>query len=571
MSEADIEIQDCLATGQSFLLDAGAGAGKTYSLVTALRLILGDKQKKQALTANGQSIACITFTNVAKDEILDRIGHDPLVRVSTIHEFLWDAIGEHQPALKTAIIKYNAQLKGTSRRKKDPDELAAALPNMKVSYSDTGTNLLRGRLHHDDLLSVALLMFAQSPMLSKLTSAQYPYLFVDEYQDTSPSVISVVLGYLLPKATKGFQLGLFGDKMQNIYHGGEHAGVGEIPANLAKSLRPIVKEENRRCSKAVIEVLNKVRTDIRQFPSADNAEGEAYYVHPGKSGADGLAKATSFIAKLGWNLSGEHTKELYLTHKLISRKAGYDDLLSVYDARASFFRERMISGEDETIAFFIDKVEPLVAAWRAGDQPKAIAQLQKNDFKLERNADKKAARAALDGLVSMQTTGTIGEVLKHIHSTRLFPILDDLAFRLEGGAAAVPAGDEEAAEREQKDQTFYRALFALPYAQAAAYAAFFLQHTPFATKHGVKGAEFDTVLVVLDDDGANWNIYSFAKYLSDEDKTKNPKRWQRSRNVFYVCCSRAKVNLAVIDLTQRSAGKDANVLKLFGDQRTLFL
>lgn len=570
MSEADVEIQDCLTKGQSFLLDAGAGAGKTYSLVSALRLILGDKTKKQTLTANGQSVACITFTNVAKDEILERIGHDPLVRVSTIHEFLWEAIGEHQSALKKAIIKYNAQLKGTSRRKKDPDELAAALPNVKVNYSDTGTNLLKGRLHHDDLLSVALLMFAENPMLSKLTSAQYPYLFIDEYQDTSPSVISAVLGYLLPQATKGFQLGLFGDKMQNIYHGGEHAGVGEIPAELAKHLRPIVKGENRRCSKAVIEVLNKIRTDIKQFPSADNVDGEAYYIHPGMGGANGLTRAMAYIEELGWDLSTEHSKELYLTHRLISRKAGYDDLLSVYDTRASFFRDRLINGEDETIAFFIDKVEPLIAAWRTGDQPKAIGQLQKNDFRLQSNSDKKAARMALDGLVKAQAIGTIEEVLKHIHATGLFPILDDLVFRLEGSVIAVPEGDEEAAEREQKDQTFYKSLFALPYSQVSAYAAFFLQHTPFATKHGVKGAEFDTVLVVLDDDGANWNIYSFAKYLSDEDKTKNSKRWQRSRNVFYVCCSRAKVNLAVIDLTQRSAGKDSNVLRLFGDKRTLF-
>ena len=570
MSEADAEIQDCLTKGESFLLDAGAGAGKTYSLVNALRHILGDKKKKQVLTANGQFIACITFTNVAKNEILDRIGHDALVRVSTIHEFLWAAIGDHQPSLKKAVIKYNDQLKGTSRKKKDPAELAAALPNVKVTYSDTGSNLLKGRLHHDDLLSVALIMFTDNPMLSKLTSAEYPYLFIDEYQDTSPAVISALLGYMLPKATKGFQIGLFGDKMQNIYHGGEHAGVGEIPTDLAKSLRPIVKGENRRCSKAVIAVLNKIRTDIKQFPSADNVDGDAYYIHPGLTGADGLHKAQSYIEGLGWDLRPEHAKELYLTHRLISRKAGYDELLGVFDARASFFRDRMISGEDETIAFFIDKVEPLIAAWRAGDQPKAITQLQKNDFKLENNADKKSARMALDELVKLQATGSIGDVLKHLHATKLFPLLDDLAFRLGGGVVTTPEGDVEAAEREERDQVFYKALFALPYAQVAAYAAFFLQHTPFATKHGVKGAEFDTVLVILDDDGANWNIYSFAKYLSDEDKTKNLKRWQRSRNVFYVCCSRAKVNLAVIDLTQRSAAKDANVVKLFGDKRTLF-
>ncbi|MDP2377647.1 hypothetical protein [Reyranella sp.] len=86
-----------------------------------------------------------------------------------------------------------------------------------------------------------------------------------------------------------------------------------------------------------------------------------------------------------------------------------------------------------------------------------------------------------------------------------------------------------------------------------------------------RSSDARSAIVVLDDDGANWNIYSFAKYLSDEDKTKNLKRWQRSRSVFYVCCSRSKINLAVVDLTQRSTAKDANVLKLFGDKRTVFL
>ena len=46
--------------------------------------------------------------------------------------------------------------------------------------------------------------------------------------------------------------------------------------------------------------------------------------------------------------------------------------------------------------------------------------------------------------------------------------------------------------------------------------------TPYATKHGVKGDEFDTVLVVLDAAGAAWNFYSFDKYLSGADETAHP-------------------------------------------------
>lgn len=187
MTTADEEIAECLRTGRSFLLDAGAGAGKTYSLVQALRAVL--KERRRPLAANGQTVACITFTNVAKEQILDRIGHDPLVRVSTIHDFLWATVAPHQRALKSAILKFNNSLGPTSTRRKDPAELTAALPELKITYSDTGSNFLKGRLFHDDLLGVALLMFADNPLLCRLTTARHPYLFVDEYQDTSPSVV----------------------------------------------------------------------------------------------------------------------------------------------------------------------------------------------------------------------------------------------------------------------------------------------------------------------------------------------------------------------------------------------
>lgn len=86
-----------------------------------------------------------------------------------------------------------------------------------------------------------------------------------------------------------------------------------------------------------------------------------------------------------------------------------------------------------------------------------------------------------------------------------------------------------------------------------------MTNTPFATKHGVKGDEFETVLVVLDDSGAAWNFYSFDKYLSGADDAANPERANRSRNVFYVCCSRARQRLAVIDMGKASAAKTARM------------
>ena len=65
--------------------------------------------------------------------------------------------------------------------------------------------------------------------------------------------------------------------------------------------------------------------------------------------------------------------------------------------------------------------------------------------------------------------------------------------------------------------------------------------TPFSTQHKTKGAEFENVLVVLDNGG--WNNYNFESVFVDNGKSETVK--SRSLKIFYVCCTRAKENLAV--------------------------
>ena len=65
-------------------------------------------------------------------------------------------------------------------------------------------------------------------------------------------------------------------------------------------------------------------------------------------------------------------------------------------------------------------------------------------------------------------------------------------------------------------------------------------YTPFTTKHKTKGSEFDNVLVILDNGG--WNKYNFENlFLS----TGKESVLERSQKIFYVCCTRAKENLAI--------------------------
>lgn len=64
--------------------------------------------------------------------------------------------------------------------------------------------------------------------------------------------------------------------------------------------------------------------------------------------------------------------------------------------------------------------------------------------------------------------------------------------------------------------------------------------TPFSTQHKTKGTEFDNVLVILDNGG--WNNYNFENLFLE---TGLVSVLERTQKIFYVCCTRAKENLAV--------------------------
>jgi DNA helicase II / ATP-dependent DNA helicase PcrA len=87
--------------------------------------------------------------------------------------------------------------------------------------------------------------------------------------------------------------------------------------------------------------------------------------------------------------------------------------------------------------------------------------------------------------------------------------------------------------------------------------------SPYSTQHGVKGAEFDNVFVVLDN--GRWNQYNF-KYLFENNG--NPNVLEKTRKIFYVACSRAKNNLVVYfpQPTQRVINKAS---EWFGDENVI--
>ena len=102
-SHVDDEICACLdlEAPKSFFLFAGAGSGKTTSLVKALTYIA--KTYGNKLAEQGKKVAVITYTNAASDVIIGRLRMKDVFHVATIHSFIWSLIGGFQTDIKTWI------------------------------------------------------------------------------------------------------------------------------------------------------------------------------------------------------------------------------------------------------------------------------------------------------------------------------------------------------------------------------------------------------------------------------------------------------------------------------------
>lgn len=316
-----------------FLLSGGAGSGKTYSLVSIIRQILEEKPTAQ--------IACITYTNAAVKEIEERVNHKKL-KVSTIHDFLWDCIKNFQRELKKCIIDLAKNDSITSFQLDNP--AISIFEGKNIEYKEF-VRLSEGIISHDELIILAEAMFANYPKLCDNINDKFNFIFVDEYQDTDKLVVEILLNHLSrsQKMNKTI-IGFFGDTMQSIYDD----GIGNLKIYLDQkdsNLKEVEKPDNRRNPKNIYDLANKLRTDpLTQKHSSDSKapnmlangnvkEGNVLFLHSTESDLPKLKKYLSNLdTDVKWNFDdSKNTKELNLTHNLIASQADFSTLMDIYD------------------------------------------------------------------------------------------------------------------------------------------------------------------------------------------------------------------------------------------------
>ncbi|MGX1099547.1 UvrD-helicase domain-containing protein [Amorphus sp. MBR-141] len=612
-SEADETILACLNVEKprSFFLYAGAGSGKTRSLVEAIRTVC--KEQGRRLSLSGQKIGVITYTNAACDEIKQRLEFDPRVEVSTIHAFAWSLIagydGDIRGWLSTRLLAdiaelEEAQAKGRANSKAASDRARSIESKRRrreklaeitrFVYSPTGDNRTRDSLSHAEVIAMTADFLGAKPGLRRLLVTRFPILLIDESQDTSRRLMDALLdveaGY-----REAFCLGLFGDTMQRIYADGKERLAEAIPQAWARPR----KRMNHRCPTRVITLINKIRRDEdgeEQQPRSDAKQGVVRLFVVSQAIGDKSAAEATVAARMAeltgdpsWAAGAEAIKTLALEHLMSARRFGFEQffepLYAVERIRTSF-----LQGTGAGIGLFTREILPLVTALRTGDRFAVAAVVRRTSPLLERDALEAAgekqveilskAKAACDGLLALVNAvekPTARSVLRYVAEANLFTIPEVLV-PFSAADAVVAEGEIDAAgDADDREEEFdvkselggWRLALEAPFDQIERYDRYVRGVSQFDTHQGVKGLEFPRVMVVVSDDEARGFMFAYDKLFETKAKSKTDLENEaagkettidRTRRLFYVTCSRAEQSLAVVYYTtEPTMARDAMI------------
>ena len=621
-----LEALQCIKNGENFILEGGAGSGKTYSLIFLIN----------ALTEEFPDIkiVCITYTNNAVAEILSRIENEN-IWVSTIHEFIWAIIRKYQNEIKNILVELiNDDNEKNFKKPKDFSEDLISeeyFENLYVDYDEyysvtpNDENIVK--ISHDHILIVAEKMFGKYKKIADILKDIADCIFVDEYQDTSPLVADILLKHL-EQSDKKNVIGFFGDSMQSIYDD----GVGNLNQyNLTK----IVKTQNRRNPRVVIEVANKFRDDdIEQRLSEDiNAPNmENGTIREGSIKFLYGTEINDFISVKGknifesWDFSdGKQTKELRLTHKYNAEMTGFKDLYDLYNADLI---TKLISGIkkkidkrnldcNKTLGEIALEVKPTYNKVELLDQINGNEIYQSiysvlEDMSWEEAYEK--CRITKESLMSYKLNGMSGRYEANSYRDRILRRLDILEEIIELYEANrfndflritkfsihnrndkiclkqaidyLVSEDNQTIENVLKfaevkgllkeDELFsdyisnkgfylWERIKKITFNQYRKSVLYLKEFSPICTQHSVKGSEYDNVLLVLESD---WNKYDFRTLFGKGSPNSNVQK--RTKKLFYVCITRAKKNLIIYMPTD-----DSDILEkakeYFGEENVIDL
>lgn len=581
--QVDETLEKCILSTprKSFFLFAGAGSGKTYSLVLLLKKIHNSIGKD--LLLRGKNVAVITFTNAATDEIINRLDYSPIFHISTIHSFVWDVIKYYQADIKRLYCFYiEEDLKALEKKLEETEKkttktylsnvekfeyqkerLAKAQIIEKFVYNPNGSNPEYNALKHAEVIKISAQMILENKMLQRIIAQRYPILLIDESQDTKKELIDTFFE-IQRNFADIFTLGLLGDQKQRIYADGKENIEDSIPIGWEKP----VKSMNYRCAKRIIQLANNIGKDIdihaEQRPREDANDGLIrLFVIQQREGLnkDEIEQNVMRIMSeqtqdAKWTTIGTEVKVLTLEHMMAARRLGFSSFFApLY--KVSKYQMTFLQGSVSEIEFFTKEVLPIAESIKE-DGRVALEILKKHSPLLSGQNTKKpyelylkCREEAIKVADLVNENGTIRVVVDEIIKSQLLTVPDVVrqAYMLN------PSDIEDTVEEELRA---WVEVMDLPINMVRSYDDYVNHRSQFDTHQGVKGLEFDRVMVIIDDSEIKGFLFSYDKLFGVKDLSnvdlKNKENGketsiERTQRLFYVTCTRAKNSLAVVMYT----------------------
>jgi DNA helicase-2/ATP-dependent DNA helicase PcrA len=593
--QVDKTLENCILSTprKSFFLFAGAGSGKTHSLVSLLKKVRDSIGND--LLLQGKNVAVITFTNAATDEIINRLDYSPVFHISTIHSFVWDVIKYYQADIKQLYCQYikediqelNVKIGGAKNKATKTylsnveklghlmDKLEKAETIDKFVYNPNGSNPEYNALKHAEVIKISANIIMCNMMLQRIIAQRYPILLIDESQDTKKELVDAFFK-IQENFGDVFTLGLLGDQKQRIYADGKENMVSIIPAAWEKP----VKKMNYRCAKRIIKLANTIGKDLDAHAEQTSRE----------DAIDGLIRLfivqqheeinKDDVEQTVMKIMNEHTgdtkwigddaevKILTLEHMMAARRLGIEQFFGPL-SKVNKYQMTFLQGTVSELEFFTKEVLPMADSMKSDGRialellkaysPLLSKQNTEKPYELYLQCRSEAGKVA----EIVNENRSIREVVKAIWDSQLLTIPEVVSQASMLMPADVTADMDE-------DLQAWVSVIDLPIDMVRRYDDYVNQRTRFDTHQGVKGLEFERVMVIIDDSESKGFMFSYDKLFGVKDLSETDIRHieageessiDRTKRLFYVTCTRAKSSLAVVMYTDEPEKVKATVIK----------
>lgn len=646
-----------ISGNKSTLFNAGAGAGKTYSLIECLKYVI--REEGRNLENKNKKVICITYTNVATNEIKERLGNTNLILVSTIHERIWSLINNklyqsklveiHIEYTKEKIKEENEKLKNnkkySSYNKEEKsyineiisktnikiqflnkdnfeEELKKENISDKIFFDMKVTNfkeiykklkkisklenclkeienkkyknieytplfnfdvLHKMKISHNTLLEYGYRMIKKFDLLKQIIIDRYPYIFIDEYQDTDEKVVKIMnlLDEYSKKINHKFYVGYFGDYVQNIYN----SGVGELIEELHTNLDNVYKKYNRRSAKEIIEVANKIKkNEFSQESIYEDSGGGTIEFFSGKE-----EEIKAFLEKVEkeWNITQDSPLHCFiLTNKLIAKYSGFQDIYDFF-YKSDYYKKNYNQLTSELFSNDMTKLGNIPSLFFKIIKFLHDLQSEKTFVtdifnKVYREKSLKQLRNLKKILIEIRNSKkeTLNDYLEKIfelynknentdYQTIVRNVFQIDKVSLENLKKYII---QELFDNEyEKNINEVEIFFKIEMNQYFNWYKYLMEERGekiyYHTYHGTKGREFENVVIIMKNSfgGNNKDFFSnFFKNYNLEFKKQDLKKHSEARNLLYVSVTRAIKNLKIF-YTDDISEFSENIKEIFGD------